>query len=166
MIKSLDGKTPKIASSACISQFAYIAGDVEIGENCSVWPGAVIRADFGKITMGKNCHIEDNCVLHGSIQIGENVIVGHGAILHASLIGNDVLIGMNSTILPKAHIESHVVIGAHTLITKEAKVPGQSLVVGAPAKVKQLTARSRPWAYRGENGYYYNLACEYMKNGF
>lgn len=168
MIKSLNGKTPRIADSACISEWCYIVGDVEIGENSTVWPGAVIRADFGKICIGNNTHVEDNCVVHagGGMTIGNNVIIGHGATVHASVIGNDVLIGMNSTILPKAQIESHVVIGAHTLIKKEAKVPGQSLVVGAPAKVKKLTARSRPWAYRGENGYYYKLACEYMKNGF
>ncbi|MHC4537896.1 MAG: gamma carbonic anhydrase family protein [Planctomycetota bacterium] len=82
MIKSLDGKTPKIADSACISQSAFIAGDVEIGDNSSVWPGAVIRADFGKIRIGNNTHIEDNCVLHGgNMEIGDNVIVGHGAVV-------------------------------------------------------------------------------------
>jgi carbonic anhydrase/acetyltransferase-like protein (isoleucine patch superfamily) len=166
MIKSLDGKSPKIAASACISQFAYIAGDVEIGENCSIWPGAVIRADFGKITMGKNCHIEDNCVLHGSIKIGDNVIVGHGAIVHASLIGNDVLIGMNSTVLHKAEIESNVVIGAHSLVETGMKVPAESLVVGSPPTIKKLSARSERWAHRGGSGVYYDLACKYMENGF
>jgi len=62
MIKSLNGKTPKIADSVFVSEAAYIVGDVEIGEDSSIWPGAVIRADFGKITIGKECAIEDNCV--------------------------------------------------------------------------------------------------------
>jgi carbonic anhydrase/acetyltransferase-like protein (isoleucine patch superfamily) len=167
MIKSLDGKTPKIADSACISQSAFIAGDVEIGDNSSVWPGAVIRADFGKIRIGNNTHIEDNCVLHGgNMEIGDNVIVGHGAVVHASVIGNDVLIGMNSTILHKAEIESYVVIGAHTLVETEMKVPGKSLVVGSPPKIKKLSARSEKWAHRGETGIYINLARKYMENGF
>jgi carbonic anhydrase/acetyltransferase-like protein (isoleucine patch superfamily) len=168
LIKSLNGKTPKIAESACISEFSYIIGDVEIGENCSVWPGAIIRADLGKITIGRNSHIEDNCTVHsgGDMTIGNNVIFGHGAAVHASAIGNDVLIGMNSTILQGARIESHVVIGAHTFIGKDVVVPTESLVVGVPAKIKKLTARSKPWAYRGENGYYYNLAREYIKHGF
>jgi len=166
VIKSLDGKTPHIADSACISQFAYIAGDVEIGENSTVWPGAVIRADFGKIRIGSNTHIEDNCVLHGSIQIGDNVIIGHGAVVHASVIGNDVLIGMNSTILHKAEIASHVVIGAHTLIQTEMKVPDKSLVVGSPPQIKKLSERSEKWAHRSQDGIYTNLARKYMENGF
>ena len=166
MIQSLDDKTPKIAESACISEFAYIVGDVEIGGNSTVWPGAVIRADFGKIRIGNNTHVEDNCVLHGNLTIGNNVIIGHGAVVHASVIGNDVLIGMNATILSKAEIESHVVIGAHTLIETGMKVPGESLVVGSPPKIKKLTVRSKPWAYRGEQSYYTNLARRYMENGF
>ncbi|MFC1905941.1 gamma carbonic anhydrase family protein [Chloroflexota bacterium] len=166
MIKSLHGKAPKIADSACISEFAYIVGDVEIGENSTVWPGAVIRADFGKIRIGNNTHVEDNCVVHGGVTIGNNVIIGHGAMVHASLIGNDVLIGMNATILSRAQIASHVVIGAQTLIKTEMKVPGESLVVGSPPKIKKLTERSKPWAYRGEQGYYTNLARKYMENGF
>jgi len=163
VIKSLNGKTPVIAESACISQSAYIVGDVQIGENSTVWPGAVIRADFGKITIGNNTHVEDNCVLHGSVTIGNNVIIGHGAVVHASVIGNDVLIGMNATILSKAEI---VVIGAHTLIETGMKVPGESLVVGSPPTIKKLTERSKPWAYRGEQSYYTNLARRYMENGF
>ena len=168
MIKSLDGKTPKIADSACVSEFAYIAGDVQIGENSTVWPGAVIRADFGgKIRIGNNTHVEDNCVLHGgNMEIGDNVIIGHGAVVHASVIGNDVLIGMNSTILHRAEIASNVVIGAHTLISTEMKVPGKSLVVGSPPQIKKLSERSEKWAHRGEEGIYANLARKYMENGF
>ncbi|MFC1998365.1 gamma carbonic anhydrase family protein [Chloroflexota bacterium] len=166
MIKSLDGKTPVIADSACISDSAYIVGEVEIGENSTVWPGAVIRADLGKIIIGSNTHVEDNCVVHGNMTIGNNVIIGHSAVVHASVIGNDVLIGMNSTILPKAEIASHVVIGAHTLIKTGMKIPAKSLVVGSPPKIKKLTERSKPWAYRGESGIYANLARKYMENGF
>jgi carbonic anhydrase/acetyltransferase-like protein (isoleucine patch superfamily) len=72
MIREFNGKSPKIASSAFVSEAAYIVGDVEIGENSNIWPGAVIRADFGKITIGKNTSIEDNCVVHG----GTDVIIG------------------------------------------------------------------------------------------
>ena len=166
MIGSLNGKTPVIAASACISDWAYIVGDVEIGENSTVWPGAVIRADFGRICIGNNTHVEDNCMVHGNMTIGDNVIIGHGAMVHASVIGNDVLIGMNSTILPKAEIASHVVIGAQTLISTKMKVPGESLVVGSPPKIKKLTKRSEKWAHRGESGIYTGLARKYMENGF
>ena len=108
MIRSFNGKTPKIAESAFISETAYVIGDVEIGENCAVLPGAVIRGDLGKITMGKNTVIEDNCVVHSGspaippiadVTIGDNVVIGHGAISNALKIGNNVLISINSTIL-------------------------------------------------------------------
>ena len=166
MIKEFNGKAPRIHETAFISDYAYIVGDVEIGAYSSVWPGAVIRADFGKIIIGSNTHVEDNCVVHGNMTIGNNVIIGHGAVVHASVIGNDVLIGMNATILPKAEIASHVVIGAHTLIETEMKVPGESLVVGSPPRIKKLSARSEKWAHRGEQGYYTSLARKYMENGF
>ena len=79
MIRSFNGKTPRIAESAFISEAAYVIGDVEIGENSSVWPGAVIRGDMGKITIGDNTAIEDNCVIHsGSPKIPwiEDVTIG------------------------------------------------------------------------------------------
>jgi carbonic anhydrase/acetyltransferase-like protein (isoleucine patch superfamily) len=89
MIRNLGDKVPQIHPSVYVSEAAYVAGDVEIGENSSVWPGAVIRGDFGKIVIGKNSHIEDNCVIHtgDTLTIGDNVIVGHGATVHCKKIG-------------------------------------------------------------------------------
>src|SRR5687768_6293827 len=89
-ILTFDGKTPKIHPSAFISQTATIIGDVEIGEGSSVWPGAVIRADFAPIRIGNGTHIEDNCVLHtGSLlEIGDNVTVGHSVVIHCRRVGN------------------------------------------------------------------------------
>ena len=97
MIRSFNGKTPKIAESAFISEAAYVVGDVEIGENSSVWPGAVIKADFGKIKIGMNSTIEDNCILHAapdSLIISNNVHIGHGVVINCHLIDDEVLIGM------------------------------------------------------------------------
>ena len=121
MIRSLSGMTPRIAASAFVSEAAYIVGDVEIGEESNVWPGAVIRGDFGRITIGRNTSIEDNCVIHsgtpsapvGDVSIGDRVIIGHGAVLNCKKIGSFVLIGMNSTILHDAEIGDHCVIGRH-----------------------------------------------------
>lgn len=169
MILPFDGKMPQIAESACISKSAFIAGDVEIGENSSVWPGAVIRADTGPIKIGSNTHIEDNCVLHGGpMEIGNNVIVGHGAVVHASRIGNTVMIGMNATILQKVEIGDSSVIGAHTLVNAEMKIPEKSLVIGVPAEIKtELSERSARWINRtGEEGFYAKLARKYKELGF
>ena len=144
MIRSLNGKTPKIAESAFISEAAYIVGDVEIGDASNVWPGAVIRGDFGKISIGRNTTIEDNCVIHsgtphspiGDVFIGDMVVIGHGAILNCRRIGDSVLIGMGSTILHEAEIGSRCIIGAGCLVKQGMKIPDLSFVAGVPGEIK------------------------------
>ena len=135
MIREFNGKSPKIASSAFVSEAAYIAGDVEIGENSSIWPGVVIRADFGKITVGNNTSIEDNCVVHSGadVIIGNNTIVGHGAIVHCHRIGSNVLVGNNATLLDNAEIGDFCIIGAGSVIISD--VPDYAIVAGVPAKL-------------------------------
>jgi carbonic anhydrase/acetyltransferase-like protein (isoleucine patch superfamily) len=141
MIRPFNGKMPKIADSAFVSESAYVVGDVEIGENSGVWPGAVIRADFGSIRIGKDCQIEDNSVVHagGALEIGDNVIIGHSVVVHGRKIGNDVLIGNNATILDFAEIGEHCIIGANSMVATAQKIPDNSFAVGAPAKIKQLS---------------------------
>ena len=144
MIKTFNGKTPKIAKSALVSEAACIIGDVEIGEDSSVWPGAVIRADFGKITIGSKTAIEDNCVIHSGspnsdtkdVTIGDEVHIGHGAVINGHKIGNNVLIGMNATILHDAEIGNACIIGANCLVGEGMKIPDDSFVVGVPGKIK------------------------------
>lgn len=139
MIRTFNGKTPKIADSAFISEWAYIVGDVEIGENTGVWPGAVIRGDFGSIRIGKNCQIEDNSVIHSgaNLEIGDNVIIGHSAVIHGLRIGNNVLIGNNATILDDAEIGGHCIIGSNSMVATGQKIPSDSVAVGVPARVKK-----------------------------
>jgi len=139
MIRPLDGNMPKIAASAFISEAAYIVGDVEIGEHATVWPGAVIRADYAKIIIGRYSNLEDNCVIHCGtpLVIGNDVIVGHGAVVHCSLVGNHVLIGSNATVLDGAEIGELCIIGAGCLVTQDTKIPPRSLVMGVPAKIKK-----------------------------
>jgi len=138
MIRSFNGKTPKIADTAFVSEFAYVIGDVEIGEGSGVWPGAVIRGDFGSIRIGKNSHIEDNSVLHAwkSLIIGDNVTVGHSAVVHCLRIGNNVLVGNNATVLDDTEIGDFCIIGANSMVRTGQKIPDRSFVVGVPAKIK------------------------------
>ena len=149
MIRSLGDLVPKIAESAFISEAAYVVGDVEIGENSSVWPGAVIRADFGSIKIGSNTHIEDNVVLHAAppfLEIGNDVSIGHGAAVNARKIGNRVLIGMNSTIMHDVEIEGMCVIAGGAVVPQGMKIPSDSFVAGVPATiVKPLTEKQRWW---------------------
>ena len=172
MIRSFNGKTPRIAGSAFISKTACIIGDVEIGENCVVMPGAVIRADFGKITIGDNTIVEDNCVIHSGsldgfedIVIGENVVIGHGAVNHARKVGNNVLIGINSTILHDAEVGDFCIIAAGSLVGQGVKVPDKSFVTGIPGKVKkEVSQQQLLWTQLGSQAYI-ELAKQYKKEG-
>jgi carbonic anhydrase/acetyltransferase-like protein (isoleucine patch superfamily) len=154
MIRSFNGKTPKIADSAFISEAAYIIGDVEIGENSSVWPGAVIRGDMGKITMGKNVVVEDNCVIHsGSPQlppisdviIGDYVIFGHGAMSNGHKFGDHVVVSMGAIILHDVEIGEGSLIGAGCVIREKTKIPPRSFVVGVPGEVKGQVADNQSY---------------------
>ena len=145
MIRSLDGNKPKIHPSVFVSEAAYIVGDVEIGEGSSIWPGAGIRGDYGRIIIGKNCSIQDNCVLHTDdyLELGDNVLMTHGAVIHGGTIGNNVLIGVNAAVLESAHVGNYCLIGACALVLADANIPDESLVIGVPGRVLPLTDEHR-----------------------
>jgi len=171
MIRSFDGMTPRIAESAFVSEAAYVVGDVEIGEESSVWPGAVIRGDFGKITIGRNTAVEDNCVIHsgtpsapvGDVIIGNRVIIGHGAVLNCRKIGDHVLIGMSATLLHDSEVGSNCVIGACCLVGQGMKIPENSFVVGVPGKIKGKPTPEQLWWTREGYKEYLELLARYKK---
>ncbi|MFH1382913.1 MAG: gamma carbonic anhydrase family protein [Chloroflexota bacterium] len=166
MIRSFSGKTPKIADSAFISEAAYVIGDVEIGENSSVWPGTVIRGDSGSIKIGNNTNVQDNSVIHGHAIIGDNVHIGHGAVINCRSIGNNVLIGMNATLLHEAEIGNFCIIGAGCLVTQGMKVPDGSFVTGVPAEIRGKAPQRHldRWAEAAPEGYA-ELAKKYKEQG-
>ncbi|HAA96060.1 MAG TPA: gamma carbonic anhydrase family protein [Dehalococcoidia bacterium] len=139
MIRPLDGKSPRIHPSAFVAETAYIVGDVTIGENTSIWPGAVIRADYGDIIIGKNCSIQDNCVLHTDdhLELGDNVLMTHGAVVHGGKVGDNVLIGVNAVVLEDGDVGDHVFIGAGAIV--RGRVEPNSLVIGVPGKARPLS---------------------------
>lgn len=153
MIRTFRGKTPQIASSAFVDDAAVIIGDVEIGEGSSVWPGAVIRGDLGKIRIGKETIVEDNCVIHsgspgsriGDVDIGDRVIIGHGAVLNCKSVGSYVLIGMNATVIHDAEIGNYCIIGAATLVGDGKVIPDDSLVLGVPGQIKGHPSEKQRW---------------------
>jgi carbonic anhydrase/acetyltransferase-like protein (isoleucine patch superfamily) len=162
MIKAFNGRTPKIAKSALISEAACIVGDVEIGEDSSVWPGAVIRGDFGKIIIGRNTAIEDNVVIHAGsphpemkdLTIGDEVHIGHGAVVNGHKIGNNVLIGMNATVLHDAEIGNFCIIGGGCLVSEGMKIPDNSFVVGVSGKIKgQVSPEQSFWVEDASKSY-------------
>jgi carbonic anhydrase/acetyltransferase-like protein (isoleucine patch superfamily) len=148
MIRSFCGKMAMIAESACISDSACIIGDVEIGEESSVWTGAVIRSDCGKLLpgrntrIGRNTHVEENAVVHCTSSIGNNVVIGHGAVVEAFRIGDNVLIGSNATVLAASEIGSFCIVAAGSVVPEGMRIPDKSFVAGIPAKIKgEVTAR-------------------------
>ena len=130
--------------SIVICPGAQVFGDVELGENVSVWHGAVIRGDTDSITIGDNSNVQDNCVVHFTrgfpVVIGKNVSVGHGAVVHGCRLDDNVLIGMNATVLNGAHISKNCIVGAGAVVSEGKEFPEGSLILGVPAKVvKQLS---------------------------
>ena len=175
MIRGLGSKTPKIAETAFISEAAYVIGDVEIGDHSSVWPGAVIRGDFGSIKIGSNTAIEDNCVIHSGtpstptyreeVSIGDNVHIGHGAVINCRQIGNNVLIGMNATILHDVEIGDSCVIGAGCLVSQGMQIPDKSFVVGVPGKIKGQASPQQLWWVEEGPQIYADLTEQYKQQG-
>ncbi|MBL7120054.1 MAG: gamma carbonic anhydrase family protein [Dehalococcoidia bacterium] len=165
MIKAFDGKTPRIAHTAFVSEAAYVIGDVEIGENSSIWPGAVVRGDFTSIKIGNNSQIEDNCVIHAGspLVIGDNVHIGHGAVIHCSRIGNNVLIDINATLLDDAEIGDFCVIAANSVVSRGMRIPDGSFVAGVPAEVKGRPTPAQTAVVEEEARAYIRLGREYKQ---
>ena len=138
MIRQLGSTVPIIHENAFVSEAAYIVGDVEICEGASIWPGAVIRGDMGKILIGKNTCVQDNSVVHGDndVSIGEGVVIGHRVLCHAAFVGDSVLIGSGSTVNDGVKIGKGSLIASGAVIIDNMEIPDSSLVVGMPARIK------------------------------
>lgn len=125
-----------------IAEGARITGQVEIGSRTGIWYNAVLRGDITSITVGEDCNIQDNVVVHGDevydVKIGDRVSVGHSSIIHGCTIDDDAVIGMGSIILNGAHIGKGCLIGAGSLVTKKTVIPDGAMAFGRPAKVVRI----------------------------
>ncbi|MGY5852289.1 MAG: gamma carbonic anhydrase family protein [Candidatus Thorarchaeota archaeon] len=135
-----NGKLPKIHPSAYVSPQASLIGDIEIGEDASIWYSAVLRADMNYIRVGKGTSIQDNATVHTTFTnpsvIGEYVTAGHNSLIHACEIGDRTVVGMGAIVLDGAKVGNECVIGAGSVVTQGSMIPDRSLVVGIPGKVK------------------------------
>lgn len=139
LIVPLKGITPKIGGNCFLAENATIIGDVEMGDDCSIWYSAVLRGDVHYIRIGNNVNIQDGAIIHCTYQksptnIGNNVSIAHGAILHGCTVHDYVLIGMNAVVLDDAVIESNSIIAAGAVVTKGTVVPSGTVWAGSPAK--------------------------------
>ena len=127
-----------------IHEKACIEGDVELGENSSVWAFAVLRGDEGKIKVGNNTNIQEHVTLHGKVTIGNNTSIGHNAVVHGATIGNNVLIGSNATVLDNSKIEDWCIVAAGSVVPPNKTIEKNSVVMGVPGKiVRKLTEKDK-----------------------
>ncbi len=142
ILRSYDGKSPRLGQRVFIAENATLVGDVALGDDCSIWYGAVLRGDVHSIRIGARTNIQDNCVLHVTngtfpIDIAEEVTIGHGAIVHGCTIGRGALIGMGSRVLDGARVGELALVGAGALVGEGMEIPPRTLAVGVPARVKR-----------------------------
>jgi carbonic anhydrase/acetyltransferase-like protein (isoleucine patch superfamily) len=144
MIEDLGISEPRIADTAFVADSADVIGDVEVGENSSIWFQAVLRGDVAPIRVGANTNIQDGTIVHGfpnsPVTIGNWVTVGHRAVLHACTVEDHCLIGIGAIVLNNARIGEGSIVAAGALVVENTVVPPHSLYLGAPARLKrQLT---------------------------
>lgn len=144
---AIEGKGPVLGRDAWIAPSADVIGDAQLGDEASVWFGAVIRADNTPIVVGARSNVQEGAMMHSDpgapLTVGEGCTIGHHAILHGCTVGNNVLIGMGATVLNHAVIGDDCLVGAGALVTEGKTFPPGSLIVGAPAKaVRELSPQA------------------------
>ncbi|MFL5320946.1 MAG: gamma carbonic anhydrase family protein [Myxococcaceae bacterium] len=150
-IESFEKFTPRVHERAFVHPMATLIGDVEVGEEASIWPSAVLRADHGKIQIGARTSIQDGTVVHvteglSTTRIGDHTTVGHRVVLHGCKVGNHCLVGMGSVLLDNAELGDFCLLGAGSLVTQNKIFPPKSFLLGSPAKrVREVTAQELEW---------------------
>jgi carbonic anhydrase/acetyltransferase-like protein (isoleucine patch superfamily) len=137
-----NGKEPRIGQRAFVAENATLIGDVDLGDDCSIWYGAVLRGDINFIRIGARSNIQDGTVVHvehgtGPAVVGEEVTVGHSAVVHGCTVENRALIGIGARVLSHAVIGEGAIVGAGAVVQEGMHVPPRTLVVGVPARVKR-----------------------------
>ena len=158
MIYSFKGIIPVVDPSAFIHPQACITGNVIIGKDVYIGPGAAIRGDWGGVVIEDGCNIQENCIVHMfpgiTLTLKESAHIGHGAIIHGANIGRNVLVGMNAVIMDKVEVGDECIIGALSFIKQGMKIPDRSLVVGNPAKiVREVSDDMINWKTKGTKIY-------------
>ncbi|MGY8907060.1 DapH/DapD/GlmU-related protein [Candidatus Njordibacter sp. Uisw_056] len=153
-IYAIEDLIPVVHPSAYVHPTAVIIGDVIIGQNCYIGPNAVLRGDFGRITLNQGCNVQDTCVVHSfpnkDCVIEQDGHIGHGAILHGCHIGRNALVGMNAVIMDDVSIGDESLVAATAFVKSGFKCPPRSLLAGSPASVKrQLSDQEVDWKSNG-----------------
>ena len=158
MICEFDGYKPVIHESAFIHPLAIVTGNVIIGKDVYIGPGAALRGDWGKIIIHDGCNVQENCTIHMfpgvTVTLNDSAHIGHGAIIHGAIIGANALIGMNAVVMDHAEIGDGSIIGALAFVPEGVVIPERKVVVGNPAKViKDVTDEMLKWKSEGTAWY-------------
>lgn len=163
----LDGVAPRVAASAWVADSAQVMGRVALGEDASVWFGAVVRGDTDSISIGAGSNIQDASVLHADLGrplvVGERVTVGHQVMLHGCTIGDESLIGIGAVVLNGAKIGKNCLVGAGALVTEGKEFPDGSMILGSPAKVVRALTPEQIEGLRQSAQHYIDNAQRFKK---
>lgn len=157
-IYSFNGFIPVVKATSFVHPKASVTGNVIIGENVYIGPGAAIRGDWGQIIIEDGCNVQENCTIHmfpgTTVRLKKGAHIGHGAIIHGATIGENSLIGMNSVIMDDAQIGKECIIGALSFVPAKTILEDRSLVVGNPAKkIKEVSDEMIQWKTKGTELY-------------
>ena len=157
-IYEFDGFKPVIHESAFIHPNATVTGNVIIGRDVYVGPGAAIRGDWGGIVIGDGCNVQENCTIHMfpgvTVVLEESAHIGHGAVVHGAKIGRNTLIGMNAVVMDNADVGAECIVGALCFVPSEMQIPSRKVVVGNPAKIiKDVSDEMIAWKTEGTRLY-------------
>ena len=161
LLLPFNGVCPRIASGVYLAPGSVVVGDVEIGEDSSIWFNTVIRGDVAPIRIGQRSNVQDGAVLHVDTGtpclVGDEVTIGHAAIVHGTTVGDGVTIGMGAVVLSRSSIGTEAIVAAAALVPEDAVVTAGALVMGVPAREKRLLSDEERAASR-EN------ALRYVRN--
>lgn len=154
MIYSFKDFIPVIHESSYIHPEAAVTGNVIIGKDCYIGPGAALRGDWGQIILQDGCNVQENCIIHMfpgiTVLLKEGSHIGHGAVIHGATIGKNCLVGMNAVLMDNVQLGDESIVGALTLVKEGEIVPPRSLIVGNPGKViKQVSDEMLAWKTAG-----------------
>jgi carbonic anhydrase/acetyltransferase-like protein (isoleucine patch superfamily) len=168
MISALGDRVPSIDPTAWVHPDANVIGDVEIGPGSSIWPGAVLRGDFGAIRVGARTSIQDNAVLHASPEtptvVGDECVIAHLAFIETAVVGDLCLVGVAAVVLPGARLHRGAVAAAGAVLANRLEVPGGSRAVGVPARIEPSPHPDVDYIARGAASYE-QMAATYRAQG-
>ena len=163
----LDGVAPQLGTGAWVADSAQVIGNVQLGDNASIWFGAVLRGDNETMTIGRNSNVQDQSMLHSDpgspLTVGENVTIGHQVMLHGCTIGDNSLIGIQAVVLNNAKIGRNSIVGAGSVVTEGKEFPDNSLIFGSPAKVMRTISDEDAARLRHGSDHYVENAVRYAK---